>query len=242
MQPLLDIINTNTTFVAAHRGASGAFKENTLPAFQGAIDIGADFVELDVQWTKDGHILVHHDDRINGCEKLISEMDYSDILRNAPYVPLLSQIFELMNNKCYIIIELKPFFSEQNKQYIDTILQQIVTANCQQSTVIAAMDIETLTYCKLLNPQIHTAAIYTPYIKQLSEVQQISKCDAIICSVSELSDTLCNDANQNGLFIGVYDANSEDDILSCLNYPVKVIGTDFPENAIRIVSNHQINK
>ena len=47
--------------IIAHRGASREFTENTLPAFQRALDLGADAVELDVHRTSDGVVVVHHD-------------------------------------------------------------------------------------------------------------------------------------------------------------------------------------
>jgi glycerophosphoryl diester phosphodiesterase len=46
----------------AHRGASAECPENTLPAFQRAIDLGCDALELDVHLTRDGHLIVAHDD------------------------------------------------------------------------------------------------------------------------------------------------------------------------------------
>ena len=49
------------TLVIAHRGASADERENTLPAFERAIEVGADFVELDVQVSADGVLVVFHD-------------------------------------------------------------------------------------------------------------------------------------------------------------------------------------
>jgi len=49
------------TAVIAHRGASKAFPENTVAAFRGALEIGADMVELDVRRTADGQLAIHHD-------------------------------------------------------------------------------------------------------------------------------------------------------------------------------------
>jgi glycerophosphoryl diester phosphodiesterase len=49
------------TLVFAHRGASGYAPENTLPAFELAVEMGADGVEFDVQITADGKLIVHHD-------------------------------------------------------------------------------------------------------------------------------------------------------------------------------------
>ena len=49
------------TTVIAHRGASNAFPENTVAAFRGAHEMGADMVELDVRRTADGRLAIHHD-------------------------------------------------------------------------------------------------------------------------------------------------------------------------------------
>lgn len=50
--------------VIAHRGASGVAPENTLAAFRRAVEIGADMVELDVQLSRDGQVMVFHDDSL----------------------------------------------------------------------------------------------------------------------------------------------------------------------------------
>ena len=51
--------------VWAHRGASGIMPENTLPAFAKAVELGADGVELDIQMSADGEIVVIHDEMVD---------------------------------------------------------------------------------------------------------------------------------------------------------------------------------
>ena len=53
------------TLVWAHRGASGYAPENTLEAFQKAIELNADGIELDVQMTSDGQLVIIHDETLN---------------------------------------------------------------------------------------------------------------------------------------------------------------------------------
>lgn len=53
------------TKVWAHRGASGYMPENTLPSFKKAVELGADGVELDIQLSKDGEIVVCHDEEVD---------------------------------------------------------------------------------------------------------------------------------------------------------------------------------
>lgn len=65
----------------AHRGARGYAPENTLPAFSKAIDMGVDCVELDVHLTRDGKIVVHHDDQLIRCTN-ITEFEFSTVKTN----------------------------------------------------------------------------------------------------------------------------------------------------------------
>jgi glycerophosphoryl diester phosphodiesterase len=68
--------------VIAHRGASGDYPENTLPAFTAACTMGAPYFELDVHITRDGEIVVIHDDnlrRVAGHDGVISDMTMAEL-------------------------------------------------------------------------------------------------------------------------------------------------------------------
>jgi glycerophosphoryl diester phosphodiesterase len=70
--------------VIAHRGASGDYPENTLPAFKAASEAGAPYLELDVHLTRDGEVVVCHDDtltRTAGQDDVIREMTLEEVRR-----------------------------------------------------------------------------------------------------------------------------------------------------------------
>lgn len=70
--------------VTAHRGNSGECPENTLPAFQSAIDAGADWIETDVYFTKDRQLVISHDrDTVHTGDKTLS-------ITNSTYAELLA--------------------------------------------------------------------------------------------------------------------------------------------------------
>jgi len=68
----------------AHRGASAERPENTMPAFTRAVEIGVDALEMDVHLTRDGHLIVAHDDtaaRMTGAPAAWTELDLADVRR-----------------------------------------------------------------------------------------------------------------------------------------------------------------
>ena len=78
------------TIILAHRGAHAYLRENTLEAFQAAIELGADGIELDVRATADGALAVHHDPELKGLGSIAS-------LRAASlpeWLPLLDEVLE----------------------------------------------------------------------------------------------------------------------------------------------------
>lgn len=109
------------TEIWAHRGASGDAPENTLPAFELAIEQGADGIELDLQRSADGHLVVIHDETIDrtsdGSGKVaaltLEELRRFDYGNGMPgfegtVIPTLREVLELLEpTRLTINIELK---------------------------------------------------------------------------------------------------------------------------------------
>lgn len=113
--------NRSKPLIIAHRGSSTHAPENTLAAFTLAADQGADAIELDVTLSRDGQIVVIHDDTLerttNGHGR-VDQLPYAEIAQydagakfNAKYagerVPLLSQVFEAVGQRLLINVEIK---------------------------------------------------------------------------------------------------------------------------------------
>lgn len=96
------------TWVIAHRGASADERENTLPAFERAIAVGADFVELDVQASADGVLVVFHDldlDRLTPLRGTLRRRRFAELREHG--IPTLEQVVELTRGRIGVMAELK---------------------------------------------------------------------------------------------------------------------------------------
>ncbi|HSJ53252.1 MAG TPA: glycerophosphodiester phosphodiesterase family protein [Anaerolineae bacterium] len=100
--------------IIAHRGASAYEPENTLRAFQRAIELGATMLELDVHLSHDGHPIVMHDANLarttNGTGQ-IRDLSLAEIRRldagQGEQVPTLDQVIDLVRGRAQLYIELK---------------------------------------------------------------------------------------------------------------------------------------
>jgi glycerophosphoryl diester phosphodiesterase len=96
------------TWVIAHRGASSEEKENTLPAFERAIGLGADFVEFDVQASSDGGLVVFHDLRLDRLTEARGPLRTRPLaaLRELG-IPTLAEVLDLTEGRIGVMAELK---------------------------------------------------------------------------------------------------------------------------------------
>lgn len=96
------------TLVIAHRGASWDERENTLAAFERAIAVGADFVELDVQVSADGALVVFHDLDLERLTHLTGPLRRRPLGELAEAgIPTLEQAIELTRGRIGVMAELK---------------------------------------------------------------------------------------------------------------------------------------
>jgi len=145
---LLDRVQLDDrTEVMAHRGASGMAPENTMAAIQGAIDAGADWVEIDVQETADGAIVVIHDSdlkKIGGkamkvADSTLAELQSVDIGSwfgpefSDQRIPTLKQVLERCKGRIGVNIELKYYGKERR---LEESVAGIVEALAMQDQVL----------------------------------------------------------------------------------------------------------
>jgi glycerophosphoryl diester phosphodiesterase len=122
MPGLLKANKCKSPWIIAHRGFRAKYPENTLIAFQAALNAGVTMIELDVTHTRDGELVVMHDNTLdrttNGCGPVI---DYSlkevkkldagswfNPIFASQHVPELGEVLDLINGKVLVNIEIKP--------------------------------------------------------------------------------------------------------------------------------------
>jgi len=103
---------TDRPLVIAHRGGAGPHSENSIAAFENAVALGADMIELDVRCTKDGHLIVAHDPDLRGSPiSGLTEQAISATGSGRP--PFLAEVVARLGNRIALDIEIKESGYEQ---------------------------------------------------------------------------------------------------------------------------------
>lgn len=239
--------NGNFT-VIAHRGASAYFPENTMVSFEGAIALGADMVELDVQLTADGEVVVFHDEKISRCTngrgriadytlvelKKLDAGSWFDKKYADARVPSLVEALELCKDKIAVNIEIKTeAVTDTISDGIEEKCLRIVDKIAMRKHVIfSSFDPRVVQHLKEIDGQIPAAVLFAKkhYGSQLpSEIIASLDADAINCSQRELSKKWLDDLKQHGIPVNVYTVNDEKSMRRLLALGVDGIFTNCPD-------------
>lgn len=227
--------------IVGHRGASFAAPENTLASVKKAVELGADAVEIDIHLSRDGQIVVIHDDntkRTTNQNFRISETDYAVLSRldagsykSEKYagekIPLLKDILDYLPEHVNIYIEIKSPIN------ILPTLQKIVCDHHKKKQFrIIAFDLETITEAKKLLPDIpcyylKSSLVATDYDKFVEELK-MRGLDGADLHFESISANLVEKLNYNGLICLAWTVNSVEKVKELIEIGVLGITTDKP--------------
>jgi len=144
----------------AHRGASAYEPENTLLAFERAIQMGATMLELDIHLSRDGHPIVIHDadvSRTTNCKGQVSDMTLKQIREldagKGERVPTLTEVIDLTRDWAKLYIELKG--QRTPGPVVDTLSSMVFG----DQVIVSSFYPWLIQKIKFLNPKIHTSML-----------------------------------------------------------------------------------
>lgn len=232
----LNIEYARTTEVTAHRGASVNYPENTMSAFAGASELGADWIELDVQQTKDGRIIVIHDTnfrRTTGVNRNTWELTYDEVSRldagsffgeefAGERIPLLEEVVEFAReNLIKLNIELKPTGHETDfeKTVVDIVTEHDFLEQC----VITSQVYHVLENVKDYNPDAVTV-----YVMSLAygDITALEAADHFSVEAANVTENLVTRVHGEGKQLYAWTVNTETSIRKMVELNVDNVITD----------------
>jgi glycerophosphoryl diester phosphodiesterase len=201
-----------TPLVIAHRGASWDEPENTLPAFRRAIDVGADYVELDVHAARDGTLVVVHDRP-----------------RRSRRYPTLQEVLELTAGRIGVMIELKhPYLYRRH----DVVRRTLALVD--DDAVIVSFEPGALRDVRRLRPNVRTVQ----HVGFGVSLRRACDAWAVGFANDRVTRRALERAKASGLATTVYTVNEPGRMLELADLGVTGIFTDRPDLARWTLTPH----
>lgn len=232
--------------ICAHRGASGYAPENTLEAFQLAMEQGADGVELDVHLTRDGELFVAHDetiDRVSDGSGLIAEQSLAALKKfnfnkvhpeyeNAK-APTLKEVYELLKKSGMVInVELKnninpyPCMEEKCLELAAKMGMEdkIVYSSFNHLSMLKVKELKEDSYCGLL----FDCVLIRPW--RYAKDQGMNAIHPPYQHILFLPD-YCLKAHKAGIQVNTWTVNSEREMKRVIEAGADMLITNYPDRA-----------
>jgi len=241
--------------VLAHRGASAETPGNTLPAFQLAVAQGADALETDVHWTKDGHIVVAHDaqvDKTSNGKGLIAQLTLKELLEldfGYRFTKDNGQTFPWRNRGVKIVtlddvlrnfpelkinIDLKP----AQPPSFSTLLTLLNCYDALQRVLIASFHHRNLRVIRQMSPKLATSASTQEtcqFLLHAGSFRRYARFPFVALQIpvqagpfTIVSASLVNRAHDCGIHVHAWTINDAYHMMKLLSFGVDGIVTDNP--------------
>lgn len=235
--------------VWAHRGASGYAPENTLAAFQKAVDLDADGVELDIQLTKDDQIVVIHDETIDRTsdgkgwvkDYTLEELRAFNYNRTKPEykhadIPTMREVFELLKpTGLFINIEIKTgmVFYEKIEEKILALAKEM---GMEDRVCYSSFNHYTVTRIHALKPDAEVGFLYADGPIDMPSYGVKHGVNALHPALYNLQyDGFVKECKEKGLKLNVWTVNERPCMEMCCQYGVDAIITNYPDIAKEVV-------
>lgn len=228
----------------AHRGASGNFPENTVCAFRAAIDAGAEMCELDVQLSRDGAIVVIHDEtveRTTDGKGEVAELTLEELKRldagakfkggavKGERIPTLDEVFSATSGKCGLNIELKAGGLEHQ------VAQIMQARNALADSIVSSFDWEYLKNIQQLHFNIRVGLLAEEKPVDLMMNAVAMRAHSINPRWDMVTSDLCKAAHERGLKVYTWTVDADARMRALIACGVDGIMTNYSERLRKVV-------
>ena len=235
---------SNKTIIIAHRGASSVAPENTLAAFQKAIDFGADYFELDVRASKDDSLMIFHDgsiDRTTNGTGSFHDFSYQQLRSydagswfaqefSGEKIPTLRESLQLaLDNDIKVCVEIKDY--DKTPQVIELIEEM----NAEKSVIIFCFDFDALVVSKKMNPKIPVCYLKGEIVEE--DFQIIKSIGGEVAGSGSGGEAdIIEKTHAEDLEFWRWTVNSVEDMKMLIDRGIDGIITNYPQELVKLVN------
>lgn len=238
-----DVNVSNKIDIIAHRGAAGKAPENTIAAFHQAIDDGADWIEIDVQETADGEIVVIHDSdfmklagrKLKVWDSTLEQLRDIDVGSwfNPRFaderVPGLAEVLDIAAGKAGVFIELKYYGHDQRLE--ERVVEIVEAAEMVPDITIMSLNYKGIQKVRKLRPNWRIGLLSATAIGNLNQLD----ADFFAPSTGMATPEFIRSARKSGKQVFVWTVNDPVSLIRMIVRGVDGVITDEPEMAREVV-------
>lgn len=236
--------------IIAHRGFSGVYPENTMLAFKKAIEIGADGIELDVHLSKDGQVMIIHDEalkRTTGLDGVISDYTRAELekisagkTKNDEFgftpIPSLEEYLAFMaeHKDKFTNIELKTapvYYPEIEEKTLELVRK----FDLEKNIIYSSFNWLSIERMQRLGTISETGLLFSG-MKLYNQAHIIKSLgiNYFHPDFNDLTDEIVKSYLDNKVGLNVWTVNEIEDMKVCLSWDIDGLITNFPDRAISI--------
>ncbi|WP_425539146.1 glycerophosphodiester phosphodiesterase [Microaceticoccus formicicus] len=228
--------------IYAHRGCSKVFPENTMEAFEHAIDIGVDGIELDVQLSKDGEVVIVHDEnlkRLTGEDAWVFDLTLAELKElnfaknrddfNHTEIPVLEEYLDIVKG-CNLItnIELKTsIFSYPG--LIDKVAKLIKQYKLEEKVIISSFNHLSLMESKRIIPEAAHAVLEASNLVKPVEYLKRLNMEYFHPLFTTIDEDMIQSLNAEGIYINAWTVDNPEHASLLKELGVRGIISNVPE-------------
>ena len=233
------------TQVFAHRGAKVVAPENTLPAFQKAIEMGAAGIELDTQATADDHLVVLHDFHLertttgNGPlrEHTLAQLQgvdagirFHESFAGTP-IPTLDQVFDLVGDRCRVNVEIKNMDWDGGPE-VELLVKMMQRRKLHEQVIVSSFNPIALLKMRWADPSIALGLLYSdelPLFLRRAWLGPLIAPEALHPHYSQVTAEYVRWAHSQGHYVNVWTVNDVDLGRRLAGLGVDMLFSDVPD-------------
>ncbi|QFF97807.1 glycerophosphodiester phosphodiesterase [Psychrobacillus glaciei] len=236
--------------IYAHRGSAGTLPENTIASFRATAILPVHGVEFDVHMTKDGELVVIHDESINRTSNgkgFIKDMTLAELKSydfgewfstkfKGEKIPTLREVlYVFKDTHHHLNIELKSdVFPYEGME--DKVLEMLKEYRLERRVVISSFNHEMVSNFKMQAPQIETAILFMEVMIRPDDYANIVGADALHAFFPTAFRAMGKEAIASGRQFRVFTVNEEIYANMLQEIGVHAIFTDFPERMYQFLN------
>lgn len=216
--------------VIAHRGASAYEPENTLRAVERALELGADLIELDVRLSRDGHVVVIHDERVDRTTNgkgYVKDMTLDDLkgldAGLGEKIPTLGKVLDLVKGRAGLIVEIKA------PEAVEKVVQTIEEKRMVREAIVSSFDPHAVKRVKELNSDIKTCVLCSFHPLEAIRLTLKARAEILYLDHRYIDTDAVVEAHKHGLTIYSWATDDPNEAKRLIKIGVDGITTNKPD-------------